>query len=206
MKKLIYLFIILLTLFYSNVTYTQNTDVKEYYSEICGNTEWGGSIKPAKYKKNIKIFVAGNKSSELLVELEDIVDELNQLITTIDIIITEDKTDYNLLLYFGSPFTYMDFIKDYSDSERLKNNWGLFAFYRSSYDRSEIISSEVFVNTIETKNTTQQKHLLREELTQSIGFPNDSYRYKNSIFQQKWTEVTKYSELDKKIIKMHYTL
>ncbi len=100
----------------------------------------------------------------------------------------------------------MDFIKDYSDSERLKNNWGLFAFYRSSYDRSEIISSEVFVNTIETKNTTQQKHLLREELTQSIGFPNDSYRYKNSIFQQKWTEVTKYSELDKKIIKMHYTL
>ncbi len=75
MKKLIYLFIILLTLFYSNVTYTQNTDVKEYYSEICGNTEWCGSIKPAKYKKNIKIFVAGNKSSELLVELEDIVDE-----------------------------------------------------------------------------------------------------------------------------------
>ena len=60
------------------------------------------------------------------------------------------------------------------------------------------------MNTIDTRNKVQQKHLLREELTQALGFPNDSYKYEDSIFQQRWTEVTEYSILDKEIIRLHY--
>ena len=50
----------------------------------------------------------------------------------------------------------------------------------------------------------KKKHLLREELTQSLGFFNDSWLYPESIFYQGWTDVTEYSEMDKEIIKMLY--
>ena len=49
-----------------------------------------------------------------------------------------------------------------------------------------------------------QKHLLREELTQSLGLANDSYLFDDSIFQQSWTNVTKYSQMDKDIIRLLY--
>jgi hypothetical protein len=49
-----------------------------------------------------------------------------------------------------------------------------------------------------------KKHILREELTQSIGLLNDSMKYPNSIFYQGWTFPTEYTELDKEVIKRHY--
>ena len=202
MKNLITLLLVLVSV----SSYSQTEVVKEYYYEICSKTEWSGELTPTKYKKDVKILVGGDKTNVLISELNKIVSELNDLIEPINISVTEDRNDYNILVYFGSPNNYMGYIKDFSDSEILKTNWGLFALYPSSYDKSEILFSEVFINTINTRNVKQQKHLLREELTQSIGFPNDSYRYEKSIFQQKWTEVTEYSEIDKKIIKMHYNL
>ena len=50
----------------------------------------------------------------------------------------------------------------------------------------------------------EKKHLLREEVTQSLGLFNDSWSYSNSIFYQGWTEVTEFSDLDKKIISKLY--
>ena len=49
-----------------------------------------------------------------------------------------------------------------------------------------------------------QKHLLREELTQSLGLRNDSYTYPESIFYSNWTNTTEYTELDKSLIDMLY--
>ncbi len=49
------------------------------------------------------------------------------------------------------------------------------------------------------------KHVLREELTQSLGLMNDSFKYKNSIFYQGNSEVTSYSDIDKQIIKILYS-
>ena len=47
---------------------------------------------------------------------------------------------------------------------------------------------------------------LREEITQSFGFFQDTYSYSNSVFSQiKTEEVLKYTELDKAIIKKHYS-
>jgi len=201
MKKLITL--LLLSLSY--VCYTQNDkDVNEYYDEICRKLEYGGRLEHgAKFKEDVKIFVDGEKNDELISELNKIIYELNELIESINISITTDVKESNLLIYFGDPEKYMRYVNDYTISETLENNWGAFWFYRG-VDRSKITLSEVFINTVDSRTIKQQKHLLREELTQSLGFPNDSYKYENSIFQQKWTEINEFSELDKKIIKMHY--
>ena len=53
-------------------------------------------------------------------------------------------------------------------------------------------------------NLLGQKHLLREKLTQSLGLARDSHLYDYSIFQQSWTTVTQYSQMDKDIIRLLY--
>ena len=53
-------------------------------------------------------------------------------------------------------------------------------------------------------NDQEQKHLLREELTQSLGLFNDSYKYPESIFYQDWTTTTEYAQIDRELIDMLY--
>jgi len=50
----------------------------------------------------------------------------------------------------------------------------------------------------------ERSHLIREELTQSLGLMNDSNKYEDSIFYQKWTDVTQYSDIDKAVIQLLY--
>ena len=50
----------------------------------------------------------------------------------------------------------------------------------------------------------ERSHLIREELTQSLGLMNDSNKYKDSIFYQEWTDIAEYSEIDKAVIKLLY--
>jgi hypothetical protein len=55
-----------------------------------------------------------------------------------------------------------------------------------------------------TQRDVERRHLLREELTQSLGLMNDTNDYPDSIFYQAWTITTQYSEIDKKIIRLLY--
>jgi hypothetical protein len=62
----------------------------------------------------------------------------------------------------------------------------------------------MFVDTFRA-SLNEQKHLLREELTQSLGLARDSYLYSDSIFQQAFsTKVTKYAQIDKDLIRLLY--
>lgn len=84
----------------------------------------------------------------------------------------------------------------------LENSWGLFFIFPKS--QNVIDMSLVFVDVERSNNNTQRKHILREEMTQCLGFGNDSFAYPKSIFYQGWTETLAYSEIDEKIIKMLY--
>jgi hypothetical protein len=53
-------------------------------------------------------------------------------------------------------------------------------------------------------NSTEQKHLLREEFTQSLGLAKDSPLYMESIFQSAWTTTTEYAAIDKDLIRLLY--
>ena len=68
----------------------------------------------------------------------------------------------------------------------------------------EIYWSRVLIST--TGVTEQERaHLIREELTQSLGLMNDSYAHADSIFYQEWTDVTRYSPADRRVIDMLYS-
>ena len=57
---------------------------------------------------------------------------------------------------------------------------------------------------IERADLPAQKHLLREELTQSLGLARDSSWYLESIFQSEWTTTNSYSDIDKELIRLLY--
>ena len=203
MKKLITLLLVLVSL----NTYSQSTkDIKEYYKEICYNSEWNGKTPPKRFYNDVKIYVGGEISDSLEIELHKVIKELNDLIIPINISVVKDSSESNVYLYCGSGKGFVNSLNesDYLKKWRLNTieyNWGVFWIKRNN---ETIVSSKIFIDTKRPRSLLQQKHLLREELTQSLGFSNDSYKYENSIFQQRWTEVTEFSQIDKEIIKLHY--
>ena len=174
-------------------------EAKEYFKKVAyGNEFNSGNTSLKKWSQDVKIYVFGDKRDYLMSELKDIVSELNGLISTINITIVSNESDANLIVLFGSAQEYNEFESNsvgYTDQ-----NQGLFIVY----GREELTHATMYVDVERTSTNDGQKHLLREELTQSLGLCNDSYDYPESIFYQGWTETTEYTEIDKELIQMLY--
>jgi hypothetical protein len=195
------LFTFLFVLFSINI-FSQDT-ISDYYNEITGGSELGSSKSKYKFCKDVKIYVYGEKNDTLMDELKKIVVELNELIESVNIEIVNDSLISNVELYIGSGEYFRSFI-NYGSVYK----WSYIAqgFVISFPNNGCLNASLVFVNTELTKGMERKKHVLREELTQSLGFGNDSYKYPDSIFYELYSDKTTYSDLDKSIIKKHYNL
>jgi hypothetical protein len=168
---------------------------REYFKEIVLGREFEEDSKFVKrWNVDMKIYVLGNHTPELDFELEKIVFELNEIITSIEIEIVEDSLSSNMLVYFGSWSDFLQ-IKPGEDPSLLRSNWGLFRYSGNS--------GYMYVD-IERANEIEQRHLLREELTQSLGLFNDSYKYPESIFYSPWSTVVQYAPIDRELIDMLY--
>jgi len=182
--------------------------ITEYYNEISSKSEFN-PIKladPIKWKKDVVIYVKGIPDSVICSELEKLVLELNDLIENIEIKITDNESEANLIAFMGWFIDYDNFepkAKPYT-----ANNYGLFCLHHgedNNCDYGSFYLDIVRCNWFPADQATIfKKHLLREELTQSLGLINDSIRYSDSIFYQEWSLVTEFSELDKEIIRRHY--
>jgi hypothetical protein len=168
---------------------------REYFKEIVLGREFEEDSKFVKrWNVDMKIYVSGTHNSELDFELAKIVSELNEIITSIEIKIVEDSLSSNMLVYFGSWSDFLQ-IKPNQDEDLLRDNWGLFRYSGNS--------GYMYVD-IERANEIEQRHLLREELTQSLGLFNDSYKYPESIFYSPWSTVVEYAPIDRELIDMLY--
>lgn len=168
---------------------------RQYFKEIVLGREFEEDNKFVKrWNVDMKIYVLGSHNRELDFELEKIVSELNEIITSIKIKIVEDSLSSNMLVYFGSWSSFLQ-IKPNEDPNLLRSNWGLFRYSGNS--------GYMYVD-IERANEIEQRHLLREELTQSLGLFNDSYKYPESIFYSPWTTVVEYAPIDRELIDMLY--
>jgi hypothetical protein len=179
-----------------NKRYDQETN--EYFDEIVMYSEFSETrrAEPYRWTTDMKIYVDGEKPEYLISELNKIVTELNDLIDPITIRVVNRKQDANYTIYFGS---HIEFANLYSlmDKSKLERNWGLFEVYPNR--------GIMYVDIERTSfDYDAQKHLLREELTQSLGLLNDSWKYPESIFYQGWTTTTEFSEIDKRLIDLLY--
>ncbi|MBK8505756.1 MAG: DUF2927 domain-containing protein [Saprospiraceae bacterium] len=173
----------------------------DYFKDIALGFEFGNaSMITRKWKSDLIVFVGGRPTSELLAELEKISSEINALATDgFNIAIADDSLKSNYYIFFGTGTEYAE--KFPSQSNLVSSNWGLFSVFWNS--QNELYSGQMYVDIMRA-NSTEQKHLLREEFTQSLGLAKDSPLYIESIFQSAWTATTEYAMIDNDLIRLIY--
>jgi len=175
--------------------------VIEYFNEVALGFEFGSASEVTrKWKADMKIFVGGNKQQELMTELQTIIGEINTLASDgFSASVVTDTLQSNFYIFLGSGGDYAK--KFPALSTLVLSNWGLFNV--SFHGSNEIYNGYMYVDT-DRSNSTEEKHLLREELTQSLGLAKDSNRYPDSIFQANWTTTIEYSDIDKDLVRLLY--
>ena len=166
----------------------------DYFLEVVMNIEFGGTgmQRIHKWTGDLAIEVHGDPTPIDLAELDLIVAELNELQSEVTLTVVPE--DGNVQLYFSGVQAFRAVEPNYRNG----NNGFFWTYWRGG----AIVRANIFV--LKTQAEVYRRHLLREELTQSMGLMNDSNLYDDSIFYAQWTDVTAFSEIDRTIIGMLY--
>lgn len=179
-----------------NPTPTANrytTEQINYFLEIALGSEFGGSAPIRKWNEPIRIRVTGNPTLADRQSLQAVINDLNRLVQGISL--TIDNNNPNVEVIFAPEPEFRRYEPDYQPT-----NLG---FFWAQWNRDTLNRARILIST--TGVTQQERsHLIREELTQSLGLMQDSYRYPDSIFYQAWTDPTQYSSIDQAVISMLY--
>jgi len=177
-------------------------EVISYFQEIVLGFEFGGSSEVTRrWMTPMSVFVGGRPTAEHRDELTQIIGEINALVTT-DFIVEQvsDSLQSNYYIYFGSGTDYARLFP--KQANLVSANYGLFRIYWNGVE--ELNRGHMYVDILRATEE-EQLHLLREELTQSLGIPKDSERYRESIFQQSYsTKTTNYAQIDEDLIRLLY--
>ncbi len=166
-----------------------------YFKAIVFGTEFGDSDPVIrKWKEDVRIVVHGKPTEKDLATLDKVIADLNGLIDTINVSIVE--SDGNADIYFAPESKFHAITDNY-----VPVNMGYFSIW---WDGSgNLYRSQILIST--TGVTQEERsHLIREELTQSLGLAQDTFDYEDSMFYQGWTTTQRFSTIDEAIIKMLY--
>lgn len=183
------------------VAYHMKKYLINYFKSIAIGSEFGDKTRVIKkWRTPMKIHVGGEPTDAHLNELELIINEINGYVTDgFSIETVTDSLDSNFYIYFGSGSNYA---KKYSYlAQLIVENKGLFTFFHDS--DFWIYKGHMYVDT-ERSFIEEQRHILREELTQSIGLANDIPHDSFSIFYDKPSSTTEYSTFDIEVIRLLY--
>jgi len=171
-----------------------------YFKEISLNVEYGVSeSKIMKWpNKTLTIKIYGKPDERSLKCLNSVIVDFNKISKTTQLKI-DDNANSDIDFYFvpDSEFSAIE-------PKYVPGNRGFFYFWIKNDSSCEIVKSRILISTALDLTPNQRCHIIREELTQSLGFFNDSPKYPNSIFFNGWTDTTEYSEIDKSLIAMLY--
>jgi hypothetical protein len=187
---------------YELLFYRFKDGVVRHFLNVALGTEYGTGFQVTqKWTSEMNIFIGGNPSAEMLSELNLIKEEVNTYATDgFSMNIVNDSLQSNFYLFFGPPDGYVELFPEQGIIIDDNNN-GLFHINMNS--NFEIISGHMFVN-IDISNSERRKHILREELTQSLGLSNDVLFNRNSIFYYGISSLTSYDGIDIEIIRLLY--
>lgn len=166
-----------------------------YFLEVAMGNEFGESTSLVKkWQSPIRIKVHGAPTSEDWQTLQTVTQELKELTGGLQLQIVQDNP--NLDIYFVSEREFRHYEPNYQPL-----NYGF--FWTHWNNQNTIYNARILISTVGISQK-ERSHLIREELTQSLGLMQDSQRYRDSIFFQGWTDPTEYTEIDKAIIRMLY--
>ena len=181
---------------FQNDSYNFTQEEVEYFSQIALGAEFGDEVPVIKkWVDDIRIKINGEPTEADIQTINDIVDDLNEIIDGIKVKIVDKKENVTITFSPESEFTEID-------PNYIPKNYGF--FWALWHDDNFVIYNASIL--IASADITQQErsHLIREELTQSLGLMNDSNKYEDSIFFQEWTNVAEFSEIDRAVIKLLY--
>ena len=167
----------------------------EYFFEIAFGTEYGSSGSVLrKWASDLRIRVNGTPTNADLDTLNQIVAELNTLVSNISFSIVTDNP--NVDIYFTNISQFPSIEPNY-----ISGNMGFFCIWWDA--AGDIFKGRILI-ALDGVNQQERSHLIREELTQSTGLMNDSWRYQESVFYQGWTGTTVYTQIDRALINLLY--
>ncbi len=174
------------------------TDFQALFLELAFGQEFGkASNRLRKWNMPIKIFIEGNPTANILDEVDLVISELYDLSTKIVISKVADKAQANLILFFGAKEDYVDLIEPKAAGIAEGNS----GFATIAWNNNnEIFRASACVDIVNFDGEDFIRHVVREELAQTLGLINDSETEENSIFYQFTNDVTAYSETDKALI------
>ncbi len=168
--------------------------------EVALGSEYGNSEKViAKWQDEVRLYVAGEQIAPVQQEITKIIKELNALMNSASIREVGQESEANLILFLGDRQTYID---RYEPKASRYQDLGFFYIYPNEDKIFE--RGSLYIDTERMQANDTRFHFLREELTQSLGLMNDSMKYSESIFYQKWSLTNTFSPLDKQLIEMLY--
>lgn len=179
---------------------SDNETANDYFYEIAFGQEYGtGADRILKFTQEVKVKVFGSPNEEDIANLRRVIDDLNDIIDEPRITITE-SSDANVQIYFVRTSEIGSYVPGY-----VPGNWGFFHYdWNSNY---ELYRAYIGVSTNDPLQS-ERNHLIREELTQSLGMAQDSCQYPDSIFFCRWytsSYIQTFSELDVYVIEMLYS-
>jgi len=169
----------------------------DYFMEIAMGAEYNQERIPKlhKWSGNIRVQPLGKPTVEDLRTLRTVISEINTLTRgTIQMQWVERNPNITIHFIPESQFRVVE-------PAYVPRNFG---FFVTRWNNQSVIYRANVLITTTGVTQKERSHLIREELTQSLGLMRDSYRYADSMFYQPWTDVTRYSEIDKALIQMLY--
>ena len=178
----------------------------EYFLEIGLCTEFQENCDPKvrKWESGIIVAIHGSYTDEDYQEVQKIMSELQQL-TGLAFTLANNSNLPNMNIYFTTQEGFTQCHPKYDEMVRREGlQRGLFTFdTNNDNDGNIIIRANICID--QSMPLITRHHLLREEMTQSLGIGNDSTRYPGSIFQQNWDSKPRaYTEIDKEVIQILY--
>ncbi|MHA7128574.1 DUF2927 domain-containing protein [Algoriphagus namhaensis] len=176
-----------------------DTDQSDFFQIVFGS-EFGSGVKRVrKWEGEILIFVPQVPRPELKSELLGVMQEINLLSESIKLREVNSEAQANYIFFFGSGDDYVRLYES-SAADLIDSNRGLFSveFSNQSF---EILRGTAWVDTESSLNADCLRHLIREELTQSLGMVNDIASTDQSIFERIFTCTQGYSERDEDFIR-----
>lgn len=175
--------------------WTEEVLLSREFSEKTGVIKWGKS-------PHISIFGGDAKQERIVKKVVSHINEtLNETPIKQIVISSPDQISADIHVHF-IPLDEMPSVAKDNGFSYTEGNWGFFWVYapRSTY---EIERAVVLVASDKLKGKIL-RHIVLEEITQSLGLMNDSSIVDKSIFLQDWDDRQYLSSQDKKLIKFLY--
>ena len=147
-----------------------------------------------KWVDDLRIAVYGDPTARDRTALANVIDDLNALVGPLELTLVEDNP--NVEIHFAPEADFATILPEY-----VPVNMG---FVYVWWDGAGAITDSVILISTTGITPDERAHLIREELTQSLGLLNDSDQYPDSIFQIEWTTTNRFAPIDRAVIEMLY--